>query len=157
MTLYAKDIMVTHFDTIHMDAPVEEAIQKILNGTIRETGYKTVSLMVIDDLQKLSGIVTTFDILYHLRPDFLNLGIDGEELQWEGQLKSLVNIFRGKKVHHVMTRNVVGVKKNDHIMVVIDRMVKHKYRRLPVLNNDKPIGVVYISDIFHHLFSQKMM
>ncbi|NQT72120.1 MAG: CBS domain-containing protein [Chloroflexi bacterium] len=157
MTLYAKDIMVSNFDTIHREAPVEEAIHKISNGMIRETGYKTISLMVINDLSKLSGVVTMFDILYHLRPDFLNFGINGEELKWEGQLKSLVDRFQGKKVNHIMTRKVVGVKMNDHIMIVLDQMIKNKYRRLPVLKNDQPIGIVYISDIYHHLFTQKVI
>ncbi len=157
MTLYAKDIMVSNFDTIHMEAPAEEAIHQISNGIVRETGYRTISLMVIDDFNKLSGVVTMFDILYHLRPDFLNFGIDGEELKWEGQLKPLVDIFQGKKVHHIMTRNIVGASMNDHIMILLDRMVKNKYRRLPVLNNDQPVGIVYISDIYHHLFSQKMI
>jgi len=155
MTLYAKDIMVSNFDTIHMEAPAEEAIHKISNGIVRETGYKTISVMVIDDFNKLSGVITMFDILYHLRPDFLNFGIDGEELKWEGQLKPLVDIFQGKKVHHIMTRHIVGASMNDHIMILLDRMVKNKCRRLPVLKNDKPIGIVYISDIYHYLFQRR--
>jgi len=155
MTLCAKDIMVSNFDTIYMEAPVEEAIHKISSGIVRKTGYKTDSLLVVDDFNKLSGVVTMFDILYHLRPDFLNFGINGEELKWEGQLKPLLDIFQGKKVHHIMTRNIVGATINDHIMILLDRMVKNKYRRLPVLKNDKPIGIVYISDIYYHLFSQK--
>ena len=156
MTLYAKDIMVTNFDTIHMNAPVEEAIHKISNGIVRETGYKTISLMVIDDFNKLSGVVTMFDVLYHLRPDFLNFGIHGEELKWEGRLEPLLDIVQEKKVHHIMTRNIVSAKMNDHIMTLLDRMIKNKYRRLPVLENSQPIGIVYISDIYHHIFSQKM-
>ncbi|PQP33298.1 CBS domain-containing protein, partial [Desulfobacteraceae bacterium SEEP-SAG9] len=51
----------------------------------------------------------------------------------------------------------VCVTMNDHIMILLDRMVKNKYHRLPVLENDKPIGIVYISDIYHRLFSQKMI
>jgi len=152
MTLYAKDIMVRDFDTIHMDAPAEDAIHKITYGKIRETGYKTISLMVVDDLNKLVGIITMFDVLYHLRPDFLNFGINGDELKWDGQLKSLVNKFHGMKVDNIMTHNVVGASKDDHIMVLLDRMVKNRYRRLPILENDKPIGIVYISDIYYRLF-----
>lgn len=155
MTIYAKDIMVRNFDTIHMEAPVEEAIHKISNGIVRKSGYKTVSLMVLNDFKKLVGVVTMFDILYHLRPDFLNFGINGEELKWEGQIQPLMDLFQGKKVHHIMTHNIVGAKQDDHIMIILDRMVKNKYRRLPVLENDRPIGIVYISDIYHHLFSQK--
>lgn len=154
MTLYAKNIMVTNFDTIQMDAPVEEAIYKISNGIVRKTGYKTISLMVVDDLNRLCGVISMFDVLYHLRPDFLNFGIDSEELKWEGQLKLLVDKLKGNKVHHVMSHNVVGAKKDDHIMVLLDRMVKNKYRRLPVLEDHKPIGIVYLSDIYHRLFSQ---
>lgn len=153
MTLYAKDIMVTDFETIHVEAPIEEAILKISNGPVRETGYKTVSLMVVDDFKKLIGVISMFDILYHLRPDFLNFGINSEELEWEGQLKILIDKFKGKKVHHITSRNVVGATMNDHIMVILDRMVKHKYRRLPILDNDNPVGVIYISDIYHRLFS----
>jgi CBS domain-containing protein len=147
--------MVRDFDTIHTEAPVEEAIRKISDGMVRDTGYKTVSLMVVDDFKKLSGVVSMFDILYHLRPDFLNFGINSDELNWEGQLKILVGNFRGKKVHHVMSPHVVGVSPNDHIMVLLDRMVKNKYRRLPVIDNDKLVGVVYISDIYYHLFSKE--
>ena len=156
MTLHARDIMVRNFDTVHIEDPVEKAIKKISNSAVRETGYKTVSVMVVNDLDKLCGVVTIFDILYHLRPNFLNYGVDGEEFEWEGQLESLVNVFQGKKVHQVMTRHVVGAKEGDHIMVLLDRMVKNKYHRLPVLQNDKLIGIVYISDIFHHLFSKKV-
>lgn len=155
MNLYAKDLMVTRFDTVHMDAPIEEAIQKISNGVVRETGYKTISLMVVDDLNRLSGVISMFDILYHLRPDFLNYGIDGAELQWEGQFDTLLDRFKGKKVHHIMSRTVTGAKKGDHIMVLLDRMVKNKYRRLPILENNEPIGIVYLADIYHRLFSKK--
>ncbi len=152
MTLCAKDIMVKHFDTIHTEASVEEAIEKISNGIVRETGYKTISLMVVDDFKKLCGVVTMFDLLYHLRPDFLNFGINGDELEWNGKLKHLIDNFKGKKVGHIMTMNVVGAAMNDHIMVLLDRMVKNKYRRLPILKNNRPIGIVYISDVYHHIF-----
>jgi CBS domain-containing protein len=155
MTVCAKDIMVTNFDIIHLDAPVEEAIHKISNGIVRKTGYKTDSVMVIDDFKRLCGVVTMFDVLYHLRPDFLNCGIDGTELNWEGQLEIILDKFKGKKVVDIMTHIVVGASMNDHIMVILDRMVKNKYRRLPVLQNNQPIGIVYLSDIFHRLFSQK--
>ena len=155
MTLHARDVMVTNFDTIHVDAPVKEAIDKIANGVVRDTGYKTISLMVVDDMNRLCGVVTMFDILYHLRPDCPNFGIDGTEMEWEGQLNNLVQKFQGKTVRQVMTHNIVSANMDDHIMILLDRMVKNKYRRLPVLKNNTPFGIVYISDVFHRVFSQK--
>jgi len=156
MTLLAKDIMVTEFDTIHEDAPIEKAIQMILNGKLRKTGHKTISLIVVDDFDRLLGVVTMFDILYHVRPSYLNCGIKGEEMQWSGQLGKLVENIKGKKVKQIMSESVVGASLDEHLMVLLDRMIKNKYRRLPVLQNHKPIGIVYISDIYHYLFSDKM-
>jgi CBS domain-containing protein len=156
MSLYAKDIMVKNFDKLHIDATVEEAIIKISNSMTRKTGYKTTSLMVIDDFNKLTGVISMFDILYHLRPDFLNFGIDGVGFKWDGQLKILIDKLKEKKVHQIMSYNVVSAKSDDHIMILLDGMVKNKYRRLPVLENDQLVGVVYISDIYHRLFTQKL-
>jgi CBS domain-containing protein len=154
MTLCAKDIMVTTFDKIHAEAPVEHAINMILNGKVRKSGHKTVSLMVHDDFQKLAGVITMFDILYHLRPSFLNYGISGHELSWEGQTGKLIKELKEKKVHQVMSRIIVGTSPDEHLMAVLDRMVKNKYRRLPVLVNDQPVGIVYISDIYCKMFAQ---
>lgn len=152
MTLSARDIMVTTFDKIDENASVEQAIQMISNGKVRKTGQKTISLMVTDYYDNLVGVITMFDILYHLRPAFLNYGIDGDQLPWQGQLKKFVRDLKAKKVKQVMSADVMGASADEHLMVVLDRMIKHKYRRLPVLENNKPIGVVYLSDLYNNIF-----
>lgn len=157
MTLLAKDVMVREFDTIHAQAPATKAIEKILNGKVRKTGHKTISLIVIDEFSQLAGVVTMFDILYHLRPGFLNFGIDGGELSWDGQLKHFIKALSSKKVHQIMSTNVIGAAPDEHLMIVLDRMVKNKYRRLPVIENHKPTGIVYIGDIYHCLFSGQQL
>lgn len=150
----AKDIMVRDFDSINENAPAEQAITKILNGKLRQTGYKTVSLMVINDMQQLVGVVTLFDILYHLRPTFLNLGIDGSFVSWEGMLEPAIRELKGKQVGNIMSRGVVTADPGEHVMAVVDRMVKNRYRRLPVVENGKLVGIVYIADVFHYLFNR---
>lgn len=153
MTVLARDIMVTNFDKINHDALVEEASQKILHGKVRETGHKTISLIVVDDLDNLVGIISMFDILYHFRPSFLNFGIDGHELKWDGQISKLVKELKARKVREIMSQNVIGASMDEHLIVVLDRMIKNKFRRLPVLENNKPIGVIYLSDIYNKVFS----
>jgi len=152
MTIYAKDVMVTSFDTINQDAPIENAIDMIFNGKVRKTGHKTISLMVVDDYGQLTGVISMYDILYHLRPDFLNLSVDADTLVWTGQLKRFVEALKGKKAKQVMSTNVVSAKLDDHIIVILDQMIKNKYRRLPVLEQNKPIGVIYISDVYCNIF-----
>ncbi len=154
MTLLARDIMVRDFDKIHSGAPASEAVEMILNGKVRATGHKTISLIVVDGASEMAGVVTMFDILYHLRPSFLNRGISGEDIDWHGQMLTLVKELKAKKVKEIMSTQVVWASPDEHLMVLLDRMVKNRYRRLPVLENQKPIGIVYISDIYHHLFTR---
>ncbi|MBI5552417.1 MAG: CBS domain-containing protein [Desulfobacterales bacterium] len=154
MTLLARDIMVKDFDKIHSGAPASEAVEMILNGKVRATGHKTISLVVVDGAREMAGVVTMFDILYHLRPSFLNRGISGEDIDWHGQMLTLVKELKAKKVKEIMSTQVVWASADEHLMVLLDRMVKNRYRRLPVLENQKPIGIVYISDIYHHLFTK---
>jgi CBS-domain-containing membrane protein len=154
MTLRVKDIMVRDFDTVKKDTLTKTAIRMILNGRVRETGHKTISLMVVDDFGQLAGVVTMFDLLYHFRPEFLNHGIDGSFMKWDGMLEIGIQSLEGKKVEAIMSTNIVSANFDDHLMVVIDQMVKNKYRRLPVLENGRPIGIVYISDVYYHLFKR---
>ena len=153
MKTFVKDIMVTDFDTIHSDEPVEKAIQMILHGKVRAAGRKATSLMVLDKVMMFVGIITMADILYHLRPSFLNYGIKGEEVAWTDQFDLSMKALKEKKVSQLMSRNIVGASVDEHLMVILDRMVKNKYHRLPVLEGGKPIGIVYITDIYYHFFS----
>ncbi len=154
MQLFAKDIMTKNFDTIHMDAPVENAIQMILHAKVRPTGHKTVSLMVIDDLHGLVGTISMYYILYHLRPSYLNYGIDGSELNWRGEVDGFVHSVKEKKVAQIMNTTVLSVSPEEPVMSILDRMIKNRIRRISVVENGKLVGVVYMSDIFYHLFSK---
>ena len=151
MTVIAKDIMVESFDTIDENAPIHEALNMMFKGRVRENGQKSSSLLVVDDWQQLTGVITMYDVLYHLRPDFLNHGIDADVLPWTGQLKTVVAQLTRKTVKKVMSRNVTGAGMEEHIMVVLDRMIKNRFRRLPVLKNGIPMGVIYLSDICYHI------
>jgi predicted transcriptional regulator len=154
MQLFARDIMTKNFDTIHMDEPVEKAIKKILNAKVRPTGHKTVSLMVVDYDNGLVGTVSMYYILYHLRPSYLNYGIDGNELSWKGDVDEFVREVKQKKVVQIMNDNILSVPADEPVISILDRMIKNNLRRISVVDNGRLIGVVYMSDIFYHLFSE---
>lgn len=152
MTIYVKDVMVTDFDTIHHNAPVTDVINMILSGKRRKSGHRTISLTVVDDYGQLVGVISMFDILYHLRPDFLNLSLDANYFPWTGKLKGFVETLKEKKVGQLMSTNVMTASKDDHIMVILDHMIKNKFRRLPIVEGNKPIGVIFLSDVYHSIF-----
>ena len=42
----------------------------------------------------------------------------------------------------------------DHLLLIIDIMIKKHVRRLPVLEGGKIVGIVYISRVFDHLLEK---
>ena len=154
MKLFARDIMAKNFDTINMNPPVEKAIKMILHAKVRPTGHKTVSLMVVDDLHALVGTISMYYILYHLRPSYLNYGIDGSELNWKGEVDGFVQAVKDKTVAQIMNDTVLSVPPDEPVMSILDRLIKNRIRRISVVDNGKLVGVVYMSDIFYHLFSE---
>ncbi|MBN2124103.1 MAG: CBS domain-containing protein [Deltaproteobacteria bacterium] len=150
MELKAKDIMVQDYAAIRPDAPVSEAVRLIFEGRVRETGYKPFGIMVTDEVGRLVGMISMTDVLYHLRPPFMNYEVDSVTV-WDGELEPYLDQFRNLRVEQIMSSPVLSVSPEDHLMVVIDRMVKKGARRLPVLEDDKIQGIVYLSDVFYHL------
>jgi len=148
--LNIKDIMVTDFVTIRPNAPVSKAARLIFGGKPRDTGYKPCGIMVVDEFSHLMGMISMVDILYHLRPSFMNYELENVQL-WEGELEVYLDHFTDLRVEQVMSSPVISVTSKDDLMVVIDRMVRSGIRRLPVVDNEKIIGIVYLSDVFYHV------
>lgn len=146
----ARDVMVTEFNSIYHDASITEAVRLIYSGKVRETGYKTVCTMVTNHFGDLVGVVSMFDILYHLRPPILNYLGDSIHLGAQ-ELESYVKRFKEMTVEQVMNSPVKYVTPDTDIMGIVDRMVKDKCRRLPVVEGAKVIGIVYLSEIYCHL------
>jgi CBS domain-containing protein len=142
--------MVKNFDKIRSNAPIEEAVRLIYKGKVRETGQKTASVMVIDRFNRLTGVISMFDVLYHLRPPVLNYMVSGIDF-WNEELESYVKRFKRLTVKQVMSSPVLFVSPDDDLMVVIDRMVSKKHRRLPVVENSMVVGIVYLSEVYYYL------
>lgn len=54
----------------------------------------------------------------------------------------------------IMTPDVVTVGPNTNLMMVLNIMIKKHVRRLPVVEDQRLIGIVYISDLFNHLLER---
>lgn len=152
MKLPARELMTTDFVTIRPEALISEAARLIFHGKIRPTGYKPFGIMVTDDFQRLVGMISMHDILYHLRPPFMNYDME-HNLIWEDELEPYMDKFKELTVEQIMSTPVVTASPEDHFIVLIDRMIKTGARRIPVVEGDKILGIVYLSDVFHRLCS----
>ncbi|SHK39804.1 CBS domain-containing protein [Desulfatibacillum alkenivorans DSM 16219] len=150
MKLTAKEVMSKEFETISLDAPVMEAVERILKGKVRESGFRTISLMVTDSMGRLAGVVSMLDILYHMRPPFFNYMDDNAGMDMD-DVSLYIDRFKGLSVKHVMTIQTSGAYPEENILPLIDQMVRKKVRRLPVLEDGILVGVVYITEVYRKI------
>jgi len=143
----ARDVMLREFDTIHPNASVGELVKKLIDLKVRPSGYKTISVLVTDEADQLVGLVSIFDVLFHLRPPFLNYEVNSLPV-WKDEAESYVAEFKKLTVNHIMRTSIMTCSPDDPLMQLIDRMVKNRARRLPVIEDSKIVGVVYLTDVF---------
>jgi CBS domain-containing protein len=56
-------------------------------------------------------------------------------------------------VRDVMTRDPVVLRPDDSLALAIHKMAVGGFRHIPVMDGDRPVGVVAARDIFHHVLA----
>ncbi len=116
--MLVKDVMKREVIAINPDISIREA-SKVMSQ------HNIGSLLVLDD-EKLVGILTERDVL--------NLVAKGENLD-------------EVKVKDVMSRDVITIESDKKIEDAVDLMLKHKIKKLPVMESGKIVGIITTSDI----------
>jgi CBS domain-containing protein len=118
--MLVKDVMNKKTITVEPETSVREAIRMMIDNHIG-------SVVVVKN-NRTVGIMTERDVLIELAT---NRDRDIDQL----------------KVVDIMTRWIVTVKPDDTVEKAIDLMIKNKIKKLPVVNNEKLVGVITSSDI----------
>lgn len=125
--LRAADVMSSSPVTINQGANVANAITIMKNHGISR-------LIVVDDSGKLVGLVSTSDLLDKA---FLpNEKLGKKSYRYEQ------NPYADLPVSSVMTKNVITCTSDTDINTVVDRMLKHNVRTIPVVEDGIPTGLV---------------
>ena len=122
---------------IQKDAPIENVLS-ILDGRSH--------IWVVNDLQKhdLVGVITRQDVLHILAPP-----------------RNYYNVFSIPKqyIHgtcgiaeDVMTRNPVTCRSDETIVQVLVKMMRHRIRRIAVVQNDALIGEITLQHLIHKYY-----
>ena len=92
-----------------------------------------------------------YDILLFIQPKHVHIWGEMEDINpsqlYDEQLDKVKSILVGD----IMTTEVVTITTGSHLMVIADIMIKKHIRRLPVVDGPEIVGIVYVSDVFHHL------
>jgi CBS domain-containing protein len=148
--LTARDVMDTRFYTLRPEATVAEAVRGFEEAG-RETGRAVFGMMVTDSAGNLVGLLSIYDILLLLRPKHIHIWGEMEDLEVSGILEAACGRAKTMLVGDIMTTQVITITPDTHLLLIIDIMIKKHVRRLPVLEEGKIVGIVYLSRVFSRL------
>jgi CBS domain-containing protein len=118
--MLVKDVMNKNAITAEPETSVRETIRMMIDNHIG-------SVIVVKN-NKIVGIMTERDVLVELAT---NKDRDIDQL----------------KVGDIMTRWIITVKPDDTVEKAIELMMKNKIKKLPVVKNEKLVGIITSNDI----------
>lgn len=100
---------------------------------------------------ELLGIVAEKDIMHRMFPkleDFADIMATPDYESMMLQYKDVVNLTVGD----VMTPRVITVSPDMHILRAATIIIRHKFRRIPVAEEGKLVGMLSLGDIHKAIF-----
>ncbi len=128
-TAQARDVMNTRVMAAGRGATGRDLALHLLAGVFS-------GLPIIDRDRTLLGVVTEFDLLKAVQ--------EGRELETV-------------KADEIMSRPPVTVEEDTPLKDVVKKMIKTNILRVPVVKNQKLLGVISRSDILDHVVAKRMI
>lgn len=151
-----RDLLTTDFETIGSGETIHDAVAILaeLDRKCLEQGTVGAKTLIVQDQEGFfKGLLTMLDILNAIEPPFLRDADHLVGIGWDGLFEEIVHQAENRQVSDSMTeaRDIIAVDPGDRLIKVVELMVKHNLRRLPVLADGKAIGVVRLYDVFHEV------
>jgi len=126
-------------------------LRKILELMLR---HHLNDLLIVDSEQRLAGIVTYSDLSRKLLPTYGELTEHEEYITspeaMEGRVADMANI----PVDEIMTKNVITVSPDLEVLQAGATMTAHRVKQLPVVRDQKLMGIISHTDIGWGLMMQ---
>jgi CBS domain-containing protein len=148
--MLAREIMQTEFHTLSPGDTIAAAVRhfKPVDGANRK---RVFGLMVTDEDDHLAGMLSMYDILLFIQPKHAQIWGEMEDVDPSELYNRSLEKVKSILVGDIMTTEVVTITPETHLMVIADIMIKKHIRRLPVVDGREVVGIVFVSDVFHHL------
>ncbi len=142
--MLVKEIMTRAVKTITPDTQLQEVASLMCLN--RFSG-----LPVIEGDDKLVGILAERDILGYLFPDIKEIMGGMSSLDFEGMEKDYKKVLP-LKVADLMSSKPITVSPDIPILKAVSVMARHNFRRIPVAEGEKLVGMLSLGDIHRAIF-----
>lgn len=131
-----KDVVLLH---------ESETVKTLLEVLVK---HKIGGIPIVDDHQKLVGLITDGDILRYLNPQFY-IGEDSVYLE------ALDDVIKPKSTHSIkefMNKRVVTLNEYHTLETALKLLAQHNVKTLPIVDGErKIIGIVSRGDVVKKL------
>lgn len=146
----AKDIMTKEVITVHPETEIVHAAKLLLEHHVN-------GLPVIDQEGRLQGIICQEDLIAQQKklplPSFFVILDSVIPLTSYKKIEKSVQKIAATTVNEAMTPDPITVGPETSLEEIATLMVKHNIHTLPVLDNDKLVGIIGKEDILSTLMS----
>jgi len=139
------DVMSTGVVTAKETDTVRSVVVKMLN---RNCG----AIPVVGEDNRLVGVVTVRDVMLPLYPNYGDYIHDNVHSRDFIEMEEGYPAVLAKKVEEVMSTNPLSVSPNAPVLEAASFMGLKNFRRIPVVEKGKLVGMVSIGDINRGLF-----
>jgi CBS domain-containing protein len=146
--MLVHEVMTTGVVTARKTDTIRSAVVKMLSR-------HCASVPVVEDDGRLVGIVTLRDVLLPLYPNYGDYIHDNVHSRDFVEMEEGYPEVLGKKVEEVMSVNPMTVSPNDPVLQAASYMGLKNFRRIPVVERGKLVGIVSVGDVNRGLFFER--
>jgi CBS domain-containing protein len=143
--MFVRDVMSTGLVTASPTDTVRSVVMKMIS---RGCG----AIPVVENGDDLVGIVTLRDVLLPLYPNYGDYVHDNVHSRDFVEMEASYPSVLAMKVAEIMSRNPLTVRPDDPALQAASYMGLKNFRRIPVVERGKLVGMLSIGDVNRGLF-----
>lgn len=156
---HVKDLMIPLEDYPHIPHwfTIRQAMAIVREAAIKfEGSFEPRAILVFDEKYRLMGILTLRDMIKGLEPTFKE---EAEFIQQGSGSLGFIDALFGphlkekaqRPVNEAMSPIRVTVNGNASIVQALNLMMKENLVRIPVMEDERVIGMIRLSDLFNEV------
>lgn len=146
--MLVKDIMTKGARTVTAETPVKEVASLMCL-------YRYSGLPVVDDDGRLIGFIAEKDVLAQLFPSVEDAMAGMTTIDLHDKVKEYADLMN-RKVADLMTRGARTVSPDMPILKAAIIMANNRFRRIPVAEGDRLVGMLSLGDIHKAIFHKSL-
>ena len=145
--MLVKEVMTGKVRTIAPSASYSEILKLLIDHHIS-------GLPVVNKKGKVIGVVSEKDLFNKLFPSQKVFYKDPEYYMNFDRIERDAKAVKKVKASHIMSREIISIGSDEHVLKACSLFIKHKVRRLPVIDNGKLVGIISTNNIYKHYLAR---